>query len=121
MRTAAEIAIGAIYAIGVGFHLLYTVRHSHEFYGDFADRAWFPPARSFTNTLIVPHGVVFTVCLIGFQASIAVAILSRGDAVVPALAIGGAFALIVALFSSPGGTAGNLVLAIVQFVLAGTH
>lgn len=54
--------------------------------------------------------------VIAFQIAVAVSILSRGSLVRPALLIGGLFALLVALFSSPGGTVGNVVLAAIQFV-----
>ncbi len=111
-------AVGVLFVIGAIFNTSYTLRHSRAFYGEFADGAWLSPARSLTNELIVPNGVIFTVVLIGFQLSIGIAILTRGGAVEPALVIGGSFACLVALFSSPGGTVGNLALAAIQFALA---
>lgn len=118
MRAAAEVAIGLLYAIGAVFNAVYTLRHSQEFFGEFAARAWFAPARWLTSRLIVPNSVPFTVMLILFQAAVAASILSRGGAVGPALVIGAGFAAVVALFSSPGGAVGNGVLAAVQFTLA---
>jgi hypothetical protein len=107
-----------MYAVGAAFNTLYTLRHSGEFFSDFAEKAWLAPARSVISWLIVPDSVNVTVLLIAFQATVAAAILSRGDAVGPALVVGGCFATAVALFSSPGGTVGNVVLAVVQFILA---
>ena len=118
MRAAAEIAIGVIFAAGAIFNGSYTLGRSREFYEEFADRAWLAPFGSVTSRLIVPNGVAFTVVLIVFQATVAAAILSRGAAVGPALVVGGAFAAVVALFSSPGGTLGNVALAAIQFALA---
>ncbi len=70
---------------------------------------------------MIPRGTPFTVLLMVFQVAVAVAILTRGELVEPALLVGGAFALIVAFFSSPGGTLGNLTLAGIQFALAFTR
>lgn len=114
----AEIAIGAAYAAGAVFNTVYTLRHSTEFYTTFADRAWLRPPASLIRTVIIPNGTIFTVLLIAFQVTIAIAIFTRGDLVTAALLAGGAFAFVVAFFSSPGGTVGNLTLAGIQFVLA---
>lgn len=121
LRSVAEIAVGVVFAAGAVFNSVYTLRHSAEFYADFADGAWLSPAERFIRRLVIPHGALFTVLLIVFQTGVAIAILTRGELVVAALLVGGAFALVVALFSSPGGTAGNLVLAVIQFTLALTR
>ncbi len=120
-RSAAEIALGVVFAAGAIFNGVYTLRHSRQFFGDFADGAWFGPAASFIRRVVIPNGTVFTVLLILFQAAIAIAIFSRGGLVTQALLAGGAFSLVVALFSSPGGTAGNLALAALYFGLALTR
>lgn len=118
MRTTAEIAVGVLYAIGAIFNTSYTLRHSRQFYGEFAEKAWFRPAGQFIARLIVPNGKAFTVLLVLFQLMVSAAILTRGDFVVPALAVGGTFAAVVALFSSRGGAVGNILLAVIQFALA---
>jgi len=118
LRSAAEVVIGMLYAIGAGFNTVYTLRHGAEFYGDFAENAWLRPARSLTRHLIVPNATVFTVGLILFQPALAFAILTRTDMTGAALIAGGSFALVVAFFSSPGGTVGNLILAGIQLGLA---
>jgi hypothetical protein len=118
LRTAAEIAIGVLYAIGAVFNLVYTLRNSDQFYGSFADGAWLPPARRFINEIVLANGTVFTVLLILFQAVSAVLILSRGDYVAAALMIGTIFSVLAALASSPAGTVGNLILAAIQMTLA---
>lgn len=117
-RVVTEIAIGAVYAAGAVFNTTYTLRHTSEFYKTFADRAWLRPAASLVRTVIIPNGTLFTVLLIAFQVTIAIAIFTRGDLVTAALLAGGAFAFVVAFFSSPGGTIANLMLATVQFGLA---
>ena len=121
LRSLAEIAIGVIHGVGAVFNTVYTLRHSADFYGSFADGAWLPPAEWFVRNAVIPNGVLFTVLLIVFQATIAIAILTGGDFVTAALLAGGTFALIVAFFSSPGGTAANLLLAVIQFGLALTR
>ena len=119
--SVAEIAVGAVYAVGAVFNSVYTLRHSTEFYGTFADGAWLGPAEWFIRRLVIPNGTLFTVLLIVFQAALAITIITRGDLVGPALLVGGSFALVVAFFSNPGGTAGNLALAVIQFTLALTR
>ena len=121
IQTVAEMVIGAIYAIGATFNIAYTLRHSREFFGEFAERAWFAPTARVTARLIVPNSVAFTIVLIVFQVAVATAILTQGNAVATALVVGGCFAASVAMLSSPGGTVGNLLLAAIQFALAGTH
>lgn len=100
------------------FNTVYTLRHGTEFYGGFAESAWLSPARRLIANVVIPNSTLFTVLLILFQAAAAIAILTRGDLVTVALLAGGAFSLIVALFSSPAGTAANLALAVIQFALA---
>lgn len=121
MLAVAEIAVGALFAVGAAFNVVYTLRNSEEFYGEFADRAWLAPAGRMINRLVIPNGVAFTVLLIVFQMAVAAAVLSRGALVGPALVVGGCFAAVVALFSSPGGAVGNVALATLQFALAWTR
>lgn len=118
LRTIAEIGIGILYLAGAAFNAVYTLRHTEEFYETFADGAWVSPARSFVRDVVIPNGKAFTVLLIAFLVVVAIAILSRGAAVGPALFAGGCFALVVAFFSSPRGTVANLALAAAQFGLA---
>jgi hypothetical protein len=118
LRTVAEIAIGVLFAAGAVFNTVYTRSHSDEFYGSFADGAWLSPARSFINNVVLPNATVFTAALIVFQVLVAIAILNRGDLVAAGLYAGAAFAAVAALASNPGGTAGNLALAVIQLALA---
>lgn len=118
LRTFGEIGLGVIYLIGAVFNAVWTLGHTGEFYGGFADGAWLGPARSLIRDVVLPNARVFTLLLVVFQTTVAVLVLTRGDLVAPALVAGGAFAVVAALASSPGGTAGNLVLAAVQFALA---
>ena len=118
VRTAGEIGVGVLYAVGAIFNTAYTLRNGDEFYGSFAEGAWFRPARWFVNEVVLPNATIFTVLLIVFQVAVAVLILSRGDLVAAALVGGATFSVLAALASSPGGTVGNLVLAVIQIALA---
>lgn len=114
----AEIAIGLLYVAGAVFNSVYTLSHREEFYGSFAEGAWFRPARRIINTIVLPNSTAFTVVLIVFQATVAAMILTRGDWVAPALYAGAVFSALAALASSPGGTVGNLALTTIQVSLA---
>ncbi len=118
LRTFGEIAMGVIFLVGAGFNSFWTLGHTDEFYGSFADGAWLPPAESLIRDVIMPNGRLFTGLLIAFQTAVGVLVLTRGDLVKAALIVGGVFAVGAALASSPGGTVGNLILAAVQFSLA---
>ena len=39
MHAAAEVAVGVLYVVGALFNAVYTLRHSQEFFGEFADCA----------------------------------------------------------------------------------
>ena len=54
IRTLAEIVIGVLYTIGAGRQALCVLRHSQEFYGDMAGRAWLRPAETFIEKVLVP-------------------------------------------------------------------
>jgi hypothetical protein len=66
----------------------------------------------------VPNSVTVTVLVVAFQAAVAIAILTRGAAVGPALVAGGVFSIIGALAGSPAETIGYGVLAGIHFWLA---
>ena len=121
VRTIAEIGIGLLYVVGAIFNTLYTRTHGEEFYGSFAEGAWFPPAGALVKRYVIPHSRPFTYLLIAFQLLVALAILSRGPYVVYGLYAGAIFALGAALVSSVGGAIANLALAAVQFLLAFTR
>lgn len=118
MRSALEVAVGLLFLIGAVFNSVYTRGHGQEFYGEWAAKAWLPPAGRAISRLVLPRTKAFTVVLVVFQALVALAILSRGDIANPALLVGGAFALVVAFFSSPGGAVANVSLAALQWALA---
>jgi len=88
--------------VGAAVNAADALRHSREFFGEFAQRGWFGPARSVAARLIVPNGVLFAGLLMVFQVAVAVSVLTRTTAVVPALVIGGCFAAGAAFFLSPG-------------------
>ncbi|MEA2002866.1 MAG: hypothetical protein U9N84_13410 [Actinomycetota bacterium] len=121
LRTATEVVIGVFYALGAGAQALWVLRHSEKFYRDMADRAWLPPAESFIEGVLVPNSVLITVLVAVFEGGVAIAILTRGAAVVPALIAGGIFSIVGALTGSPGETAFYGALAAVHFWLAAAH
>ncbi len=121
VRTIAEIGIGLLFGVGGVFNAVYTLRHGDEFYGSFAIGAWFPPARSLVERVVIPNAGVFTVILILFQVAVAIMILSRGSLVTAGLVAGAVFSGLAALASSPGGTVGNLALAAILITLAASH
>jgi hypothetical protein len=118
LRNFAEIALGVVFGIGAVFNTVYTLSHTDEFYGSFAEGAWLAPGRWFVNQVVLPNATVFTIAVILFQVAVAATILTRGDLVTSALVAGAAFAMLAAFASSPGGTIGNLALAAIQIVLA---
>jgi hypothetical protein len=118
VRDVLEIGIGLVYLVGAIFNSAYTFRHGNEFYGGFAEGAWFAPSRKFVRNVVIPRSKVFTSLLIIFQLLVAFAILTRGPYVVYGLYAGVIFNLGAAVVSSIAGTLVNLVLAAVQFLLA---
>lgn len=110
-----------IFAVGAVFNTVYTLSHSQEFYGSFADGAWFGPARWFVDRVVLPNATVFTTLVIVFQVVVAVSIFTRGDLATMALFAGAGFALLAAMASNIGGTIGNLVLGAIQLVLGLTR
>ena len=69
----------------------------------------------------VPHSVAVTILVIGLEAAVATAILTRGAAVGPALVVCGVFSIIGALSGSPGETVGCGALAAIHFMLASAY
>jgi hypothetical protein len=121
LRTAIEVVIGVFYTLGAGTQALWVLRHSEKFYRDMADRAWLPPAEAFIEGVLVPNSVLITVLVAVFEAGLAIAILTRGAAVGPALVAGGIFSIVGALTGSPGETVFYGALAAVHFWLAAAH
>ncbi len=121
MRSFAELGFGALLAVGALFNAIYTTSHSAEFFGSFADGAWFRPGRWLVDNLVLPNATAVTIAVIIFEAAAAVAIFTRGDLVRPALYAGAAFAFAAAVVSSPGGTVANLALGAGMLALALTR
>jgi hypothetical protein len=118
VRTGAELIIGGLYAIGAVHQSLFVLRESRGFYDAMAEQAWLPPAEALIEQLLVPNSVTVTALVAVFQAAVAIAILTRGAAVRPALVAGGVFSVIGALTGSPAETVGYGILAAIQFKLA---
>lgn len=118
VRTAAEIVIGVLYAVGAVNQAVYVLPDSREFYIAMAASAWLRPAQIFIEEILVPNSVAVTVLVAGLEAILAIAILSRGAAVRWALVAGGVFSIVGALTGSPAETVGYGILAVIHFWLA---
>jgi hypothetical protein len=110
LRTIAEIALGLLFLVGALFNLAYTLRHGEEFYGSFAENAWFPPSAFLMRRLVIPRAALVTALIIALQIGVAILILSRGEYVKAGLILGCLFSLAAASVSSIGGAIGNLAL-----------
>lgn len=117
-RDIAELVIGALYATGAVFQAFDTLRKSEEFYRVMAEQSWLRPAELFIESALVPNSFAVTVLVVIFQASLAIAIFSRGAAVRPALVAGGIFSIVGALTGGPAETVGYAILALIHFRLA---
>ncbi len=120
-RTVIEVVIGVFYTLGAGSQALWILPRGQNWYEDMADRAWLPPAEVFIEKVLVPNSVTVTVLAAVFEAAVAIAILTRGAAVVPALIAGGVFSIVGALIGSPGETVFYGAVAVLHFWLAAAH
>lgn len=66
-----------MFSIRAVFNTVHTLSHTDEFYGSFADGAWFGPASWFVNDVVIPNAVVFTILVVAFQVSVAAFIFTR--------------------------------------------
>jgi len=118
LRRTSEIVIGVLYAIGAVHQAFFVLPESREFYVAMAAQAWIRPAQIFVEEVLVPNSAAVTVLVAAFEATLAIAILSRGAAVRWALVAGGVFSIVGALTGSPAETIGYGLLAVVHFWLA---
>lgn len=121
MRTVIEVVVGAFYALGAAAQSLWVMPNSEKFYRDMADRAWLPPAEAFIEGVLIPYSATVTVLVAIFEAGVAIAVLTRGAAVGPALVAGGIFSIVGALTGSGGETVFYGALAVLHFWLAASH
>lgn len=117
-RKLAEVVIGVLYAIGAVSQAFSVLTDSSSFYTEMADHAWLPPAVTFVEKLLVPYSVAATILVVALEATLAIAILTGGSGVRPALIAGGVFSIAGALTGSPAETVGYGLLAITHFWLA---
>ena len=120
-RKVAEITIGVLYAMGAVHQAFFVLPNSTQFYVDMVAQAWLVPAATFVEELLVPNSVGITILVAVFEATLAIAILTRGALVRPALIAGGVFSIVGALTGSPAETVGYGLLAVAHFWLASTH
>ena len=120
-RTVAEITVGVLYAMGAVHQAFFVLPNSTRFYVEMADQAWLAPAATFVEEFLVPNSVGVTILVAAFEATLAIAILTRGAMVRPALIAGGVFSIVGALTGSPAETVGYGALAGIHFWLASTH
>ena len=120
-RSIAEITIGALYAIGAVHQIAFVLRDSEAFYEAMAAASWIPPATSFIEQVLLPRSTLATLAVGVLEAGLAIAILSRGSAVRPALYVGGAFSVLGAITGGPLETVGYGALAALHFWLGSHH
>ena len=113
----AEILLD-LFLVGALFNTLYTWRNGEAFYGSFADKAMLDFAGQLIRQIVVPRHRFFTGLLIVFQLLVALSILSRGSFVEIGLLAGAAFSFGVVFVSNVPGAIANLVMSIVQLLLA---
>lgn len=118
LRAIIEVGIGIVYFIGAMFNFLWTRNHGEEFFGSFAAGAWLKPARAFINRIIIPNSRLFAYLLAAFLLLVSIAILSRGQYVEYGLYAGALFCLGAVVVSNVPGAIANMVLAVIQFLLA---
>ncbi|MGI9584454.1 MAG: hypothetical protein ACR2N7_02575 [Acidimicrobiia bacterium] len=117
-RSIAEVTIGVLYAIGAVHQLAFVLQDSDAFYEAMAAASWLSPAATFIEQVLLPRSTVVTLSVGLLEAGLAIAILSRGRAVRPALYVGGAFSVLGALTGAPLETVGYGALAVLHFWLA---
>jgi len=118
LRNFLEIGFGLLYLVGAVFNTVYTYRHGKEFFGSFAENAWFRPGKWFITKFVLPTPRIFTVTLILFQLLVGIAILSRGQFVSAGLLAGVVFSLYAVFFSDVRSAVVNIGLSVIQFYLA---
>ena len=79
LRSVAEIAVGVGFAAGAVFNSVYTLRHSAEFYGAFADGAWLKPADWSMRRVVIPNSTLYHGAAHRAPERVAIAILTRGE------------------------------------------
>ena len=79
LRSVAEIAVGVGFAAGAVFNSVYTLRHSTEFYGAFADGAWLKPADWSMRRVVIPNSTLYHGAAHRAPERVAIAILTRGE------------------------------------------
>ena len=104
--------------VGAAAEVLFNAIPIPEFYRVMAEQAWLRPAELFIESALVPNSFAVTVLVVIFQASLAIAIFSRGAAVRPALVAGGVFSIVGALTGGRAETVGYAILALIHFNLA---
>ena len=73
------------------------LQQSEKFYREMADRAWVPAAEACIEGVLTPNSAAVADRVAVFEAGAAIAILTRGAAVGPAIVAGEIFAIVGAL------------------------
>lgn len=121
LASVAEFTIGLLYAIGAVLQTAIVLRNSQKFYSDMANRAWFPVSKLLVRRVLLPNSAIVTILVILLETGLALAILTGGSSVGPALVVGGLFSILGGITGSPGETLGYWALAGVHFWLAQGH
>ena len=79
MGAGAEIAVGALCAVGAVFNAADSLRHSSEYFGEFAEQGWFAQARLIAARIILPNRVLAAVILMAFQTAVGAAFFTLAE------------------------------------------
>ena len=118
LRAVVEVGIGLVYIIGAIFNFAWTRNHGEEFFGSFAEGAWFKPARALIKRVVIPNSKIFALVLATFLLIVGITILSRSQYAVYGLYAGALFCLGAVFVSNVPGAIVNLLLSLAQFFLA---
>ncbi len=112
--------IGTFYLGAAVFNLTYTLPGSDgpRFFDGYADGAWFPFLEDFMNDVFVPNAELFMVAVIVFEILVGVLILSRARLVDIGVGASVLWVLVVLPFLAWPYLLTNLVLAVVQALVA---
>ena len=109
--------ISFAYLAAAGFNVVYTLPRSDELDG-YADGAWFGFLGDFMRDVFMPNGQVLMTLVIVFEVAVAILIAGRGTAVDAGVVASVLWVLAVLPFLTWPYLITNIVLALVQGIVA---
>ncbi len=109
--------VGVFYLVCAVFNLVYTLPRSDELDG-YADGAWFGSFEDFMWDVFMPNGGFFMAAVVVFEVAVGLLILNRGRWVDLGVAASVGWVLLVLPFLASPYLLVNIVLAVVQSLVA---